>query len=107
MIVLKAHREVDEVLVGIARHDSANRRLAKRRQNGAAGEVKRQAEAERDPFLHLGDGRQPALRGYEVEAANLVVWAKITPVRSFRPVLPPLGHTSFSLSRGQQSFCLE
>src|SRR5687768_3048926 len=63
-------------------------------QHGAAGEVERQAQAEADAGLHLGDALEDLLGGYEVDAAELVVVAPVAPGRAVRALLPPLRHRS-------------
>jgi hypothetical protein len=61
-------------------------------QRGAAGEVERQAQAEALARLHLPDALKHLLRRDEVDAAELVVLAPVTPRRTFRPSFPSLRH---------------
>ena len=89
--------EAPAVLVAGRRED---RRQAARIQDVAAGKVERQAEAERQAFLHLGDALQHLLRGDQIEAAELVVVAPVAPGRSFRTMLPALHDAFLPLAAG-------
>jgi hypothetical protein len=89
--VLDPKREV-EVLFVAAQGGEATRRIAARVEPVAAGKVERQAQAEADAFLHLGDALQQLLAGNEIDTAELIVGAEITPIRSFRSTLPALLH---------------
>ena len=72
-------------------------------QGGAAGEVEREAEAERASLLHLGHALQHLLGRHQVDAAELVVVAEVAPGRAIRTLRPSRGglavrHRWFPLS---------
>ena len=89
-----AHRLVVEDLRGavhvLGRREA--RRVAALVERGAAGEVERQAEAERDAVLDLADALEHLLGGDEVDAAELVVVAEIAPGGALRTLRPTLRH---------------
>src|SRR5579884_2882415 len=74
-------------------------RVAARVDDGAAGVVERQAEAEGAALPHLGDALQHLVRGQQVEPAELVVGAPVAPGRAGRAALPArmVGHVSAPL----------
>ena len=91
-----AHVDVEERL-GVA-VEVLGRREARRAttlvQGGPAREVERQAEAEADARLHLGDALQHLLRRDQVDAAEFVVVTPVAPRRSVRALTPSLRHGS-------------
>ena len=68
-------------------------------QGGAAGEVERQAEAEADAGLDLAHALQDLLGTDEVDAAELVVVAPVTPGRAVRTLLPRASASFIALYR--------
>ena len=81
-----------------------HRRQAPRVQHIAARQVERQAEAERQAFLHLGDAFEHLRRRDEVQPAELIVVTPIAPGRAFGTVLPAL-HLQSPCMRGETSAC--
>jgi hypothetical protein len=69
-----------------------DRRVTPLIQGGAAGIVEWQAETEADAGLHFPHALENLLGGEEIDAAELVVIAPITPRRSGRAFFPPLCH---------------
>jgi hypothetical protein len=74
-------------------------------EDGPAGEVERQAQAERQAGLHLADALEHLLGGEQVDATELVVVAPVTPGRAFRPLDPALRHGSFPLCVDRSDQC--
>ena len=70
------------------------RRMAPRVDDGAAGIVERQAEAEGLAFLNLGDAFLDLVGGQQVEPAQLIVRTPIAPGRACRAAFPTrvIGH---------------
>ena len=85
--IVAAQRVVHVGLVA-AHGGLQHRRMAARREDGAARIVERQRQAERLADLHLGDALQDLLRRQEIEPAAFIVGAEIAPGRAGGAVGP-------------------
>ena len=81
------------------------RRVAARVDDGAAGIVERQLQAEGPALLDLGDAFETLSGGQQVEPAELIVRAPIAPGRAGRAALPAriFGHRFFLLVHSRHS----
>jgi hypothetical protein len=66
------------------------------RRHVLQAEVAREAEAEAQPVLDLADPLEHLRRSEQIDTAQLVVLAPVTPGRARRTLLPTLSHGSSS-----------
>jgi hypothetical protein len=68
-------------------------RKSRRIEDVATRQIQRKAQREDAAFLDLGYAFQNLLRRQKIEAAKLIVLAKIPPIRTFGSPLPARAHS--------------